>query len=101
MAEKLLVDAIEAGEILSTSERAFYDLLRKHPELARRARVVLGPRCVRYRVSALRDYIENLPESQPLEQPARLRRVKEAPKRAQRDEAPTSVGSIVPRATKD
>jgi hypothetical protein len=85
-AEMLLVDAIAGGEILSTSERAFYELLRKNPDLASKARVVLGPRCVRYKVSALRDWIENLPEAKPLPQPARLRRAKEA-KRAHPDVA--------------
>jgi hypothetical protein len=86
MAEKLLVDAIEGGEILSTSERGFYELLRKNHDLARKSRVVLGPRCVRYKVVALREWIENLPEAKPVPQPERLRRAKEI-KRAKPDVA--------------
>ncbi len=101
MAEKLLVDAIEAGELLSQSERTFYAVLRKNPELARKARVVLGPRCVRYKVAALREWLESLPESKPLEQPERLRRAKQATKRAQPDGRATPVEPIGPRAAED
>jgi len=73
-ANKLLVDAIEGGELFSLSERGFYELLRKHPELARRARAVLGPRATRYKVAVLREWAESLPESDPVPQPARLRK---------------------------
>jgi hypothetical protein len=33
-AEKILVDSIEGGQLLSKSERGFYEVLRKNPDLA-------------------------------------------------------------------
>jgi len=78
MQSKILVDAVAAAAMLSISERGFFLLLRKYPELAQRARVVLGPRAVRYRVEEIRDFVANLPVSEPLPEPDRLRRAKES-----------------------
>jgi hypothetical protein len=75
---KLLVDALGAADLLSVGERNFYLLLRRYPDLAKRARVVLGKRAVRYRVAVLAEFIESLGPSEALPEPERLIRGREA-----------------------
>ena len=50
--DPILVDATAAAEMLSISERAFHSL-RKRANFPQDATVVLGPRCVRFRLEAL------------------------------------------------
>jgi hypothetical protein len=45
--QKILVDAVEAAEMLGLSERGFYKLLKRTPDLAAAARVVLSARATR------------------------------------------------------
>jgi hypothetical protein len=75
---KILIDAAEAGDMLGLGERAFHKLLKRHPELAAQARVVLSARAVRYRVAVLAEFVANLGPFQPLPEPDRLARGREA-----------------------
>lgn len=65
--EPILVDAPSAAAALSISERAFHSL-RKRPDFPKHATVVLGPRCVRFRLDALCAFTSSLvaiPQSEP------------------------------------
>jgi hypothetical protein len=65
--EPILVDAPSAAAALSISERTFHSL-RKRPDFPRHATVVLGPRCVRFRLDALcafTSFLVAIPRSEP------------------------------------
>ena len=70
---KILVDAVEAAAMLSTSERRFYDLLRENPGFAAEARVILGRRCVRFKVTAIQRFVDAMPAGQTLPEPQQLK----------------------------
>ena len=63
----ILLDAPTAAAALSISERAFHQL-RKRSDFPRHATVVLGPRCVRFRVEALHTFTLSLAE-EPADEP--------------------------------
>jgi hypothetical protein len=79
--QKILVDAVEAAEMLGLSERGFYKLLKRTPDLAAAARVVLSARATRYNVAALLAFVESLGPSALQPEPARLIRGREARRR--------------------
>jgi len=58
-APRFLVDAMTAAAALSISERTFHSL-RKRSEFPQDATVVLGPRCVRFRLDALQVFATSL-----------------------------------------
>jgi hypothetical protein len=65
--DPILVDATDAAEMLSISERAFHGL-RKRANFPPDATVVLGPRCVRFRLEALQAFalaLVSVPRSEP------------------------------------
>lgn len=67
--DPVLVDVTAAAQVFSISERAFHTL-RKRPDFPRDATVVLGPRCVRFRLQALHTYARSLvsvPRSEPIQ----------------------------------
>jgi hypothetical protein len=68
----ILVNAAAAAAALSISERAFHSL-RKRPDFPRDATVVIGPRCVRFRLEALHVFARSL-VSMPRSEPKQLRR---------------------------
>jgi len=68
----ILVDAPAAAAALSISERAFHSL-RKRPDFPQDATVVIGPRCVRFRLEALYVFARSL-VSMPRGEPKQLRR---------------------------
>jgi len=68
----ILVDAPTAAAVLSISERAFHGL-RKRADFPQNATVVLGPRCVRFRLDALQTFAFSL-VSVPQSEPRQLRR---------------------------
>jgi hypothetical protein len=57
--EPILVDAPSAAAALSISERAFHSL-RKRPDFPKNATVVIGPRCIRFRVETLHAFVLSL-----------------------------------------
>ena len=57
--ESILVDAATAAAALSISQRTFQNL-RKRSDFPQNATVVLGPRCVRYRLEALHTFVLDL-----------------------------------------
>lgn len=68
----ILVDAATAAAALSISERAFHSL-RKRSDFPQNATVVLGSRCVRFRLEALQTFALSL-VSIPQRDPGQLRR---------------------------
>ena len=68
----ILVNAPAAAAALSISERAFHSL-RKRPDFPQDATVVIGPRCVRFRLEALYVFARSL-VSMPRGEPKQLRR---------------------------
>jgi hypothetical protein len=68
----ILVDATTAAAALSISERAFHSL-RKRSDFPQNATVVLGPRCVRFRLESLHTFALSL-VSIPKRDPRQLRR---------------------------
>ena len=74
---RFLVDAPTAATALAISERTFHSL-RKRADFPQDATVVLGPRCVRFRLDALHTFAISLvaiPRSEPrqLQQSRRIR----------------------------
>jgi len=57
--ESILLDAATAAAALSISQRTFQNL-RKRSDFPQNATVVLGPRCVRYRLEALHTFVLDL-----------------------------------------
>jgi hypothetical protein len=55
----LLVDAPTAAAALSVSERTFHSL-RKRPDFPQGCTVVLGSRCVRFRLDALHTFVKSV-----------------------------------------
>jgi hypothetical protein len=70
--EPILVDARSAAATLSISERAFHSL-RKRPDFPKNATVVIGPRCIRFRVETLHAFVLSLVK-EPQGEPIQLRR---------------------------
>jgi hypothetical protein len=68
----ILVDAAGAAIALCLSKRSFHRL-RKRMDFPTNATVVLGPRCVRYRLEALQAFAASL-ASEPQREPEQLRR---------------------------
>jgi predicted DNA-binding transcriptional regulator AlpA len=71
MPEPILVDAPTAAATLSISKRAFHSL-RKRLDFPQNATVVLGPRCVRFRLEALHTFALSLastPRREPEQRP--------------------------------
>jgi len=69
----ILVDAPTAAATLWVSERAFHSL-RKRSDFPQNATVVLGPRCVRFRLEALHTFALSLasaPRCEPRQLPGR------------------------------
>jgi len=66
----LLVDARSAAAALSISERTFHSL-RKRSDFPQGATVVLGPRCVRFRLDTLHAFVRSL-AAVPLGEPKQL-----------------------------
>jgi hypothetical protein len=65
----ILIDASSAAAALSISERAFHSL-RKRPDFPKDATVVIGPRCIRFRVETLHSFVLSLvkkPQSEPIQ----------------------------------
>jgi hypothetical protein len=56
---RFLVDAPAAAAVLSISERKFHSL-RKRADFPQDATVILGPRCVRFRLDALQTFAISL-----------------------------------------
>jgi hypothetical protein len=73
--EPILVDARSAAATLSISERAFH-VLRKRPDFPKNATVVIGPRCIRFRVETLHAFVLSLVK-EPQGEPIQLRRSRE------------------------
>ena len=73
--EPILVDARSAAATLSISERAFHSL-RKRPDFPKNATVVIGPRCIRFRVETLHAFVLSLVK-EPQGEPIQLRRSRE------------------------
>jgi hypothetical protein len=69
----ILLSAPAAAAALSISERAFHTL-RKRPDFSSNATVVFGPRCVRFRVEVLQEFVRSL-ESTPSGGSRRLRQL--------------------------
>jgi hypothetical protein len=67
----ILVDAPTAAAALSISERTFHSL-RKRADFPQNATAVVGPRCVRFHVDALKAFAASL-ESTPPKGPRQLR----------------------------
>ena len=68
---RFLVDAPAAAAALAISERTFHTL-RKRADFPRNATVVVGPRCVRFRLDALHTFAMSL-VSTPQSEPRQLR----------------------------
>ena len=68
----ILVDAAGAAIALCLSKRSFHRL-RKRIDFPTNATVVLGPRCVRYRLEALQAFAASL-ASEPQREPEQLQR---------------------------
>ena len=94
----ILVDAPTAAEALSISERRFH-ALRKREDFPPNATVVLGPRCVRFRLEALQAFALTL-ASVPSEEPEQLRRgrVRRARKRSGEEAERLRAGEIAARS---
>jgi predicted DNA-binding transcriptional regulator AlpA len=77
---RILLNAPAAAAALSISERTFHSL-RKRPDFPRSATVVFGPRCVRFRVDALRAFALSLGSAPRIDQkpPQRGHRAPSAP----------------------
>jgi hypothetical protein len=69
--ESILLDAAAAAAALSISQRTFQNL-RKRSDFPQNATVVLGPRCVRYRLEALHTFVLDL-ASRPQEEAKHVR----------------------------
>jgi len=69
--EPILIDASGAAAALSISERAFHRL-RKRPDFPKNATVVIGPRCIRFRVETLHSFVLSLVK-EPQGEPTQLR----------------------------
>ena len=70
----ILVDALAAAAMLSISRRAFHSL-RRQSDFPQDVTVVLGPRCVRFRLEALHAFAASLvvtPQREYSWPPARL-----------------------------
>jgi len=78
--------------MLSVSARQFHRLLVENHELAEEARVVLGARAVRYRVSAIKAFAEKFIGLPPIQAPECVRRRRDEG-RIQRDPAAAWIGS--------
>lgn len=74
---RLLVDAPTAAAAMSISERTFHSL-RKRSDFPSGATVVLGTRCVRFRLDALRAFVSSLAAA-PLSEPKQLQRESQGP----------------------
>jgi len=68
----ILIDASGAAAALSISKRAFHSL-RKRPDFPKDATVVIGPRCIRFRVETLHSFVLSL-VNEPQGEPIQLRR---------------------------
>jgi predicted DNA-binding transcriptional regulator AlpA len=68
---RVMVSAIHAAEMFGVSERKFHEL-RHRPGFP--APVDLGPRCKRWRVADLEEYMAALPTAEPSLAPERLMR---------------------------
>ena len=68
----ILIDASSAAAALSISKRAFHSL-RKRPDFPKDATVVIGPRCIRFRVETLHAFVLSL-VNEPQGEPIQLRR---------------------------
>jgi hypothetical protein len=88
----LLVDARTAAAALSVSERTFHSL-RKRSDFPQGATVVLGSRCVRFRLDALHAFVRSL-SAAPLTEPEQLQQSRKgrSGKRADQD----GMGSSTP-----
>lgn len=69
MVRQLLASAIEGAQILGISERLFHQ--RRH-DPGFPAAVQLGPRCKRWRVLDLEQYVASLPAAAPSSEPLQL-----------------------------
>lgn len=70
MAEQLLIAVQDGATSLAISERS-YHLLRSRPDFPKPVRI--SPRCVRWRVDDLREWVRRLPEVDRLAEPPHLR----------------------------
>jgi predicted DNA-binding transcriptional regulator AlpA len=73
---RFLVDAPTAAALLAISERAFHSL-RKRSDFPQDATIILGPRCVRFRLDAVLAFAMSLVSSTPRSEPSQLRRSRE------------------------
>ena len=96
----ILVDAPTAAAVLSISERAFHTL-RKRSEFPSDATVVLGPRCVRFRLEALYAFARSLALSPKIEPRQPPRRVEVRRGRERRSESGAPLTATAERNTID
>lgn len=90
----ILVDAPTAAATLWVSKRAFHSL-RKRSDFPQNATVVLGPRCVRFRLEALHTFalaLASTPHSEPRQPPRRKER---GPQKQRRNAAKPRQGAAV------
>jgi predicted DNA-binding transcriptional regulator AlpA len=73
---RFLVDAPTAAALLAISERAFHSL-RKRSDFPKDATIILGPRCVRFRLDAVLAFAMSLVSPTPRSEPSQLRRRRE------------------------
>jgi predicted DNA-binding transcriptional regulator AlpA len=73
---RFLVDAPTAAALLAISERAFHSL-RKRSDFPQDATIILGPRCVRFRLDAVLAFAMSLVSPTPRSEPSQLRRSRE------------------------
>lgn len=75
MKNRIMVSAVEAGEVLGTSERQIH-ILRKRVDFPRPVR--FSPRCVRWFLDELEAWAKSQPRHEVVEEPAQLSRAHEA-----------------------
>lgn len=79
MGARILLSAVESANFLGVSERLFHDI-RHRPGFPRP--VQLSPRCVRWRLDELQEWIRALPRHNAQPEPAQLREKRNAAGRA-------------------
>jgi hypothetical protein len=69
----VLVNIADAGAILGVGPRKFRDIMAAHPAVRDAAVVILGPRCLRFRVAVLEQFADTMQSLHPqIKEPAHL-----------------------------